>query len=56
MVVATSHNLSLSNLLDGKALFIDGLPNNMIYFTKEHFAVGLRLPIPSLVKQFLHFS
>ena len=29
---------------------------NVIYFTREQFFVGLRLPIPSLVKQFLHFT
>lgn len=28
----------------------------MIYFTKEQFAVGLELPILSLVKQLSHFS
>ena len=28
----------------------------MMYFTKEQFAVGLRLLIPSLFKQFLHFT
>ena len=30
--------------------------DNAIYFTKEPFDVGLRFPIPSLVKQFLHFT
>lgn len=43
-------------LADREALSIDKLPHNMVYFTKEQFAVGLRLPILSLVKQFLHFS
>ena len=28
----------------------------MIYFTKEQFAAGLRLPLPSLLKQFLNFT
>ena len=28
----------------------------MVYFIKEQFAASLRLPIPSLVKQFLHLS
>ena len=30
--------------------------NNVVYFTCEQFAAGLRFPIPSLVKQFLHFT
>lgn len=28
----------------------------MIYFTKEQFVARLRPPIPSLFKQFLHFT
>ena len=28
----------------------------MIYFTKEQFAAGLHLPLPSLLKQFLNFT
>ena len=30
--------------------------NDAVYFTREKFAAGLRFPIPSLVKQFLHFT
>ena len=30
--------------------------DNTVYFTWEHFATGLRFPISSLVKQFLHFT
>ena len=30
--------------------------DNAIYFTREQFAARLRFPIPSLVKQFLHFT
>ena len=30
--------------------------DNTIYFTHEQFVSGLRFPIPSLVKQFLHFT
>ena len=30
--------------------------NNVVYFTREKFAAGLRFLIPSLVKQFLHFT
>ena len=30
--------------------------DNVVYFTREQLAAGLRFPISSLVKQFLHFS
>ena len=30
--------------------------DNVVYFTQEQLAAGLRFPISSLVKQFLHFS
>ena len=30
--------------------------DSVVYFTREQLAVGLRFPISSLVKQFLHFS
>ena len=30
--------------------------DNVIYFTREQFVAGLRFPVPSLVKQFLHFT
>ena len=30
--------------------------DNTVYFTREQFVAGLRVPIPSLVKQFLHFT
>ena len=33
-----------------------GEADNVVYFTPEQFAAGLRLPVPSLVKQFLHFT
>ena len=33
-----------------------GATDNVVYFTREQFTVGLCLPIPSLVKQFLHFT
>ena len=29
---------------------------NVVYFTREQFAAGLRFPIPSLVNYFLHFT
>ena len=33
-----------------------GEADNAIYFTREQFAARLRFPVPSLVKQFLHFT
>ena len=33
-----------------------GEADNAIYFTREQFDTRLRLPVASLVKQFLHFS
>ena len=43
-------------LTNGKALSSVDLSNNMIYFTKKQFVIGLRLPLPSLFKQFFHFT
>ena len=43
-------------LSDGPAVPTVDEAENAIYFTKEQFAAGLRLPVSSLVKQFLHFS
>ena len=43
-------------LIDNEALSSADLPNNMIYFTKKQFVAGLCLPIPSIFKQFLHFT
>ena len=33
-----------------------GATYNAVYFTREQFATGLCLPIPSFVKRFLHFT
>ena len=33
-----------------------GGEHNGVFFTREHLAVGLRLPILAIVKQFLHFT
>ena len=33
-----------------------GEADNVVYFTLEQFAARLRFPVPSLVKQFLHFT
>ena len=49
---------------DGISLeFLDGLTfsivreaDNAFYFTREQFAIGLRFPVLSLVKQFLHVA
>ena len=33
-----------------------GGEHNGVFFTGEHLAAGLRFPVPTLVKQFLHFT
>ena len=33
-----------------------GGADNVVYFTSDQFVVGLRFPVSSLVKQFLHFT
>ena len=43
-------------LSDGPAISTVGEADNVVYFTREQFAVGLSFPISSLVKQFLHVS
>ena len=43
-------------VLDGAATSTIGTTNNAVYFTRKQFAAGLCVPIPSLVKQFLHFT
>ena len=30
--------------------------HNGVFFTQEHLAAGLRFPVPTMVKQFLHFT
>ena len=42
--------------LDGAATSTFREADNAVYFTWEQFTAGLRLPVPSLVKQFLHFT
>ena len=32
------------------------MEDNAVYFTRDQFAIGLCLLVPSLVKQFLHFT
>ena len=43
-------------LSDGATVSNEGGADNVVYFTREHFDVGLRFPVPSLVKKFLHFT
>ncbi|RVX10813.1 hypothetical protein CK203_018147 [Vitis vinifera] len=43
-------------LVDGEAVSTEKSADNAIYFTKEQFNVGLRFPLPSLFKEFLHFT
>ena len=43
-------------LVDGKAVSIEKSADNAIYFTKEQFNAGLRFPLPSLFKEFFHFT
>ena len=43
-------------LTNDEAMSSANLPSNMMYFTKEQFTTGLCLAIPSLFKQFLHFT
>ena len=33
-----------------------GGEHNGVFFTREHLAVGLRFPMPAIIKQFLHFT
>ena len=43
-------------LSDGPAFSIVGQEENVVYFTQEQFTAGLRFPVSSLVKQFLHVT
>ena len=43
-------------LLDGPEESTIDKKDGAVYFTREQLAVGLRFPISSLIKQFLHFS
>ena len=46
-------NLEIS---DGLGTSTVGKADNTIYITREQFTVGLRFPVSSLVKHFLHFT
>ena len=43
-------------LTDGEAVSTKKSEDNVIFFTNEQFNAGLRFPLPSLVKEFLHFT
>ncbi|RVW85554.1 hypothetical protein CK203_044050 [Vitis vinifera] len=43
-------------LVDGEAVSTEKSADNAIYFTKEQFNDGLRFPLPSLFKEFLHVT
>ena len=43
-------------LVDGEAVSTEKSADNIIYFTKEQFNAGLRFPLLSLFKEFLHFT
>ena len=46
----------LVELMDGEVMTTEKSEDNAIIFTKEQFNVGLRFPLPSLFKEFLHFT
>ena len=43
-------------LVDGEAVSTEKSADNAIYFSKEQFNAGLRFSLPSLFKEFLHFT
>ncbi|RVW24917.1 hypothetical protein CK203_079487 [Vitis vinifera] len=46
----------LLEFLDGEAVSTEKAEGNAISFAKEQFNVGLWFPLPSLFKEFLHFT
>ena len=46
----------LVEFLDGEAVSTEKAEGNAISFAKEQFNAGLRFPLPSLFKEFLHFT
>ena len=46
-------DLQLRDMMDESTL---GGEHNGVFFTPEHLTAGLRFPMPTLVKQFLHFT
>ena len=45
----------LVELIDGEAVSTEKAEDNVITFTKEQFNAGLRFPLLSLFKEFIHF-
>ena len=43
-------------LMDGEVVTTEESKDNAIFFTKEQFNAGLRFPLSSLFKEFLHFT
>ena len=43
-------------LTDGEAVSTENNEDHAIFFSKKQFSAGLRFPLPSLFKEFLHFS
>lgn len=43
-------------MVEGGAVSIEKVEDNTMYFTKEQFNARLRFPLPSLFKQFLHYT
>ena len=43
-------------LVDGQVISTKKSADNAIYFSKEQFNAGLRFPLPSLFKEFLHLT
>ena len=43
-------------LVDGEAISTEKSADNAIYFSKEQFNAGLQFLLPSLFKEFLHFT
>ena len=46
----------LVELMDGEAMSTEKAEDHAIVFSKEQFNAGLRFPLPSLFKEFLHFT
>ncbi|KAL6331860.1 hypothetical protein AAG906_020207 [Vitis piasezkii] len=46
----------LVELMDGEAMPTEKADDHAIVFSKEQFNTGLRFPLPSLFKEFLHFT
>ena len=46
----------LVELMDGEVVSTKKIEDNAIIFSNEQFNVGLRFPLPSLFKEFLHFT